>query len=804
MLHGVSTSLRSLAKQPAFTLVAVAVLALGIGANTAIFSVLDAVLIRPLPFRDPGRLVVVWERNVPRDRRTNVASPANFLAWRDAQQSFTDLAAVTGVPVTVNLTGTGEPEELRTQLVTASLFPLLGVRAAVGRTFLPEEDAPGAAPAVLLSHRLWARRFGSDPALVGGAITLDGRARTVVGIMPAGFQVLDETIDVWLPMAFPAAARTAGGRYLLVLGRLKPGVDVAAAQAGMDTITTRLARDFPGRDAGWASNVVSLHQQIVGGIRPALLVLAGAVAFVLLIACANVANLLLARATGRRRELAVRAALGAGRGHLVRLLVGESLALAVLGGAAGLGLAYAGLRVLVASAVDQLAIPRLAGAGLNLPVLLFTLAASLAAGLVFGLAPAFAASRFGLADSLKEGARGSDARSGRLRAALVVAEVALSLALLAGAGLLFRSFERLLSVSPGFRTEHVLTMRVSLPSRRYRDEAARVRFFRELTGRIERLPGVTAAGGISFLPLDGPGAATSYGLPGRPDAPAGEQPVADVRAVSGDYFRAMGIPLLEGRTFTDHDTGDAADVVVINETMARQCWPNEDPIGKHVDIHWSDDVTDEVVGVVGDVKVAALDDEPRATAYWPHARQDASYGSLTLVVRAAGDPASLTSAVVGQVHEMDPLQPVSKVRTMEDVVSRSVAARRLVMLLLAIFAAAAAALAAIGLYGVISYVVAGRTREIGVRLAIGARPADVVRQVVGQAMALVGIGVLAGLAGALALTRLMGSLLFEVRPSDPATFAAVVVLMTLVGVAASLMPAWRASRVDPVRALRAE
>ncbi len=804
MLHAVSTSLRSLAKQPAFTLVAVAVLALGIGANTAIFSVLDAVLIRPLPFRDPGRLVVVWERNVPRDHRTNVASPANFLAWRDQQRTFTDLSAVTQVPVTVNLTGAGEPEELRAELTTASLFPLLGVTAAVGRTFLPDEDAPGGEPAVLVSHRLWTRRFGSDPSLVGRAITLSGRARTVVGVMPAGFHVLDETIDVWLPMAFPAAARTAGGRYLLVLGRLKPGVDVAGAQAGMDTITARLARDFPDRDAGWASTVVPLHQQIVGAIRPALLVLAGAVGFVLLIACANVANLLLARATGRRRELAVRAAIGAGRGHLVRLLLGESLALAALGGAAGLALAYAGLRVLVASAADQLAIPRLAGASVNAPVLLFTLAASLAAGLVFGLAPALTASRFGLADSLKEGARGSDARSGRLRGALVVAEVALSLALLAGAGLLFRSFERLLSVSPGFRPEHVLTMKVSLPSAKYPDQGARVRFFQELSARVERLPGVTAAGGISFLPLAGPGAATSYGLPGRPDLPAGQQPVADVRAVSGDYFRAMGIPLLEGRTFTDHDTGDGANVIVVNETMARECWPNEDPIGKRVNIHWSDNVTDEVVGVVGDVKLTALDDEPRATAYWPHARQDVGYSSLTFAVRAAGDPASLTSAVVGQVREMDPLQPVSDVRTMDDVVSQSVAARRLVMLLLAIFAAAAAALAALGLYGVISYVVAGRTREIGVRLAIGARPADVVRQVVGQAMVLVAAGVAIGAAGALALTRLMGSLLFEVRPSDPATFAAVVALMAFVGLAASLVPAWRASRVDPVTALRAE
>ena len=547
-----------------------------------------------------------------------------------------------------------------------------------------------------------------------------------------------------------------------------------------------------------------LHEQLVGAIRPALLVLAGAVGFVLLIACANVANLLLARATGRRRELAVRAALGAGRGHLVRLLLGESLALAGLGGAAGLGLAYAGLRVLVASAADQLAIPRLSGAGVNLPVLLFTLAASLAAGLVFGLAPAFSASRFGLADSLKEGARGSDARSGRLRAALVVLEVALSLALLVGAGLLLRSFERLLSVSPGFRPGHVLTMKVSLPSRRYQDQAARVRFFKELNDRIERLPGVTAAGGVSFLPLNGLGAATSYGLPGKPDAPAGAQPVADVRAVSGDYFRAMGIPLLEGRTFTDHDTGDAANVIIINQTMARECWPNEDPIGKRVDIHWSSGVTDEVVGVVGDVKLSALDDTPRATAYWPHARQDVGYSGLTLAIRAAGDPASVTSAVVGQVREMDPLQPVSDVRTMEDVVSRSIAARRLVMLLLAIFAAVAATLAAVGLYGVISYVVAGRTREIGVRLAIGARPADVVRHVVGQAMALVAAGVAIGAAGALALTRLMGSLLFEVRPSDPATFAAVVALMALVGLAASLVPAWRAARVDPVTALRAE
>jgi len=801
MLQDLRLCLRTFLKTPTFTVVAVLVLAIGVGANTAIFSAVDAVLLRPLPFGDPDRLVVVWERNIPRDRRSNVASPANFLAWRDAQQTFTDLAALT-LSGTSNLTGDGEPEQLRVQNVTATLFPLLGAEALVGRTFLPEEDVPDDTVA-LVSYRLWQRRFGGDASVVGRSVTIGGRARTIVGVMPPGFSLFDDTVDLWYPAGFDDSAREAGGRYLIVLGRLKPGVTIEAAQAGMDAITANLAAAYPERDAGWASNVVPLHEQVVGDIRPALLLLAGAVGFVLLVACANVANLLLARATARRRELAVRAALGAGRGRLVRQLLTESLMLAGAGGAAGLALAYGGLRVLVTLAAS-LGIPRLDEAAIDAVALWFTLGLSVVAGVVFGLAPALTASRLDLNEGLRDGARGSDARGGRVRAALVVAEVALSLALLAGAGLLLRSFDRLLSVSPGFRPEGVLTMQVSLSGSKYRPDEARIGFFEELTRRVERLPGVVAAGGISFLPLTGLGSATSFTIVGEPEPPPGEHPVADVRAVSGDYFRAMGIPLVAGRTFTGRERGEAARVIVINEAMAERFWPGQDPIGRKVAISWSDRVVDEVIGVVADVKLVALDDDVRATAYWPHAREDVTYAGLTLAIRTDGDPAALAPAVVAQVRDLEPLQPVANIRTMDEVVAGSVAPRRVVMLLVTVFAAVAVTLAAIGLYGVIAAVVSGRTREIGVRLAIGARPADVLRQVVGQAMRLVGAGIAVGLAGALALTRLIGSQLFGVAPADPVTFGAVIVLLAAVGLAASLVPALRAARVDPVEALRAE
>jgi len=793
---------RILTRRPGFTAVAGATLALGIGASTLIFSVVQAVLLTPPPFQDPDRLVVVWEFNVPRDRQTNVASPANLLAWRDAQQAFTDIGAFS-ITTTASLASTGaEPEQINLQLVTSPLFPILGVAAEIGRTFLPEEDVPDG-DAVLISHRLWQRRFGGDSSVVGGPITVNGAARTVVGVMPSSFDLFDHSVDLWAPAGFGESAREAGGRWLVPIARLRPGIDLAGAQADMDRITTRLAAEHPDRDAGWASNVVPLQEQLVGAVRPALVALAGAVGLVLLIACANVANLLLARATARQRELAVRAALGASRLRLVRQLLVESVALAAAGAAGGVLIAYWSLATLLATTAEQFAIPRLETASLDGGALAFAVLVSLAAAVLFGLAPAVTAARPDLNAAIKDGMRGTGARGARLRAVLVVVEVAMAIVLAAGAGLLVRSFDRLLAVDPGFRADQVLTMQVSLPGATYQDDASRVRFFQQLVERLEQVPGVTAAGGVSFLPLDGLGAATSFRALDRPAPEPGQAPVTDVRMVSGDYFRAMGIPLVRGRLFDAAETLEASTVVVVNETMARDMWPGEDPIGKRLVVSWSDpDVTDEVIGVVGDAQLVSLDGQIRPAVYYPHNRT--AYRALTVVVRGAIDAASLTSAAVAQVRAIDAAQPVANVRTMREVISASVGQRRVVLLLAGVFAAAALLLAAIGLYGVLAQHVAERTREIGVRVALGAPRGAVLRLVLRRALGLAALGTAVGLAGAAALTRLIGGLLFQVTPSDPITYAGVVAVLVGVALAASLVPAWRAARVDPVQALRAE
>jgi putative ABC transport system permease protein len=800
MLNDVRYAVRVLLKNPAFTAVALLVLALGIGANTAIFSVVNTLVLKPLPFRDPASLVVVWERNIPRDRKTNVVAPANYLRWRDQQQVFEDMAAFTPA-LTANLTGAGEPEEIEVQLVTAGLIPLLGVQPQHGRSFTLAEDIRDG-DVVVLSHRLWLRRFGADPAIVGKAITLNGRARTVAGVMPSGFSLFDREVELWAPLGLTDADRAPRGRYMVALARLKPGVMIDQAQANMDTIAARLTQELPEFDTGWVSNVVLMQEQLVGPVRPALLVLLGAVGFVLLIACANVANLLLVRASARQRELALRTVLGAGRGRLVRQLFVESLVLAGFGGAAGLALAHFGLRALIAASTDTLSVPRIDEIGVDARVLGFAVLVSILTGLIFGAAPALTASAVDLGESLKEGTRGTGTRGGRLRSGLVVAEIALALMLLVGAGLLIRSFSRLLTVDPGFRPEGVLTMQLNLPNTTYDSHVRIVGFYRELVERIERLPGVVSAGGVSFLPLTGAGAATNFTIVGQPEPQAGQKPVADVRVVTGDYFAAMGIPLLKGRTFTGREAGNAARVVVINETMARRYWPNEDPIGQRVVISWNENLEDEIVGVVGDSRHAGLDTEPRPMTYWPNTRF--AYGRMALTIRTAVDPGSLTSAVVNTVRELDPAQPVSNIRTMEDVVASSVTLRRLTMMLLGVFALVALTLAAVGIYGVLAHTVSQRTHEIGVRLALGARASDVLWLVVGHAMALAGAGLALGFAGAYALTGVMRALLFDVTPTDPVTFASVAAVLGVVALTASAIPALRAVRTDPVVALRYE
>jgi putative ABC transport system permease protein len=800
LLQDLRHGARLLVRTPGFAAIAIAALAIGIGANTAIFSVVNTLLIQPLPYHDADRLAIVWEHNIPRDKKNNVVAPANFLHWREMNQGFADLAAVSST-FDVTLTGAGDPEEVPTQLVTAEVFPILGVRPAIGRGFTPEEIRPGSR-VVMISDRLWKRRFSGDPGILERPIVSGGTPYTVIGVMPPGFSFLDRNVDVWQPFGFTAQTRTPRGRSIQVIGRLKPDVTFARAQEDMTRVASELTRRFPDFNTGWTARVVPLRDQLTGDVRPALLVLAGAVTFVLLIACANVANLLLARATARQRELAVRAALGAARGRLIRQLLAESLVLSVAGGITGLLLAWWALNFLRAVVAERLPIQRLEMVGIDGWVLVFTLGASVFCGLVFGVVPALTAAGPSLNDALKEGGRtGSVSRGNRTRSAFVIVEIALALVLLVGAGLLMRSFKLLLDVDPGFDPARTVTMRLSLPSSRYGGDGQRAQFFDRFFQQVDALPGVQASGSISWLPLAGGGAATSMEIVGQPKPPKGQEPVADVRVISHEYLKAMGVPLLKGRLFNEQDAADAKGRVVINDTMARRHWPGQDPIGKRVRIAW-DDLEDEVIGVVGDVKHAGLHGEIRAMTYWPFQRSP--YGTMTIAVRTAGEATSVVNAIAGVVRQMDPDLVFANVRTMEEVVARSVAERRLTMLLLTVFAGAALLLAAVGIYGVIAYSVTQRTQEIGIRMALGAQRGDVLRMIVGQAMALTLTGILIGGVGALLLTRLMTGLLFNVEPGDPLTFLAVAVVLGIVAACASYVPGRRATRVDPVIALRAD
>ena len=791
---------RLLVRSPGFSLVAIIALAVGIGANTAIFSVVYTLLLQRLPYRDADRLAIVWEHNTVRDRKSNVVAPANFIHWREMNQVFEDLATVSPT-YSVTVTGNGDPEELQAQSISAELFQILGVTPAFGRGFTAAENVPGT-QLVVISDRLWRRRFGADPKILERPVISQGTPYSVVGVMPPGFSFLDKSVDVWLPIGFTAQSRTPRGRSLTVVGRLKPAITVERAQLDMTRVSANLTEMFPAFNTGWTSRVVLLREQLTGDVRPALIVLAAAVAFVLLIACANVANLLLARATARHRELAVRAALGAGRARLVRQLLAESLVLSAIGGVCGLLLAWWALGFLRGVVAERLPVQRLEMVGIDPYVLLFTLAASLVCGLVFGAVPALTASGSTLTDSLKDGGRsGSGSRGKRTRSAFVVVEIALALVLLVGAGLLLRSFVRLLDRNPGFDASRTITMRLSLPQARYGGDGQRAQFLDRFFQQVDALPGVEASGAISFLPLSGVGAATSMQIVGKPIPPQGQEPVTDVRVITHGYLKTMGVPLLKGRLFTEHDASDAKGRVVINETMALKHWPGEDPIGKRVRIAW-DSLEDEVIGVVGDVRHAGLDGEIRPMTYWPYARNP--YGTVTVTVRTAADPNRVVTSIANVVRQLDPELVVANVKTMDEVVADSVAQRRLTMLLLTIFGGTALLLAAVGIYGVIAYSVTERTQEIGIRMALGAQRGAVLRMVITQALVLAVTGIAVGGGGALLLTRLMEGLLFEVKPADPLTFSVVSAILTAVALLASYVPGRRATLVDPVIALRAQ
>jgi len=810
LFQDIRYGIRMLAKSPGFTAVAVITLALGIGANTAIFSVVHAVLLKPLPYKDAGRLVIVWEQNPERGWHRNIVSAANFLDWRRQNDVFTQMAAIDPQRA-FNLTGTGNPEEVWGERTTTNFFTLLGVRPFMGRNFLPEEDKPGGPRVVILSYALWQRRYGGDANLVGKQISLNNESYRVVGVMPSGFYFppfwREWAGELWVPgLDLSNPVRTA--HEYIAVARLKPGVSLAKAQAEMDTIAQRIVQQAPD-DKGWGVDLVGSREQAVGEIRRPLLVLFGAVGFVLLIACANVANLMLARSAGRDREIAVRTALGAGRGRLVRQFLTESVLLAFLGGTLGLVVAPWIIRVLAAvsgsSALGLWGSADLADVRVNAGVLAFTLTVSLATGILAGLAPALSASTHNLNRSLKEGGRsGSEGvHHHRLRSLLVVSEFALALILLAGAGLMIRTLILLSRVDLGFNPRNVLTMRITLLGPRYQEQRAQAEFFTRLLERVKELPGVqwaTVSRGLPVEGWDGWGFVTED----NPSPPPNETPDANYQVVAPDYFRAMGIPLLVGRFFTEHDTQQSLPVVIVNEELARKQWPGRDPIGRRLRVNEPGKPWLTVAGVVGNVKTEWPDQEPRGEFYLPYTQYPWDLAPRHFIVRTAMNPTTVAAAIQREVAALDKDQPVSDVRTLESVVGEAVGPQRFAMILLAAFAALALALASVGIYGVMAYSVSQRTHEIGIRMALGANRSNVLGMVFGQALGLALAGAGVGLAGALGLTRLLSSLLYGVRPSDPLTLALVTLALVGVSAFASYIPARRATMVDPIEALRYE
>lgn len=816
LLQDLKFGIRVLGKSPGFATAAIAVLALGIGANTAIFNVVKAVLIQPLPFDQPDRLVQIWhvppQKSFPGMKEFTV-SPANYFDWHAQNHVFEGMAIYTYTRF--NVTGLQQPESVLAQTVEPSYLPLLGSQPRYGRGFLPDEDQPGHDHVVILTHGFWKSRFGGDPGVVGRQITLNGQPYSVVGILDARFVLPFSSTQVLTPLTLTDKQRAVRGEHhYLVVARLKSGIDLPQAQAEMSTISRRLEQQYPEDDKDWGAVVVPLREQLVGDVRPALLVLLGAVAFVLLIACANVANLVLARTLARQKEIAIRSALGASRWRVLQQVLGENVLLSLAGGAIGLYISHLGVGLLVAFFGERL--PRTGEITLDGWVLAFSFVISVLTGIISGLVPAWRLIKVDVNEALKQGLgrAGSDKGGDRARKVLVAVEVALSLVLLIGAGLMIRSLRLLYQVDPGVDPHNVLTMGPAIAQDRFSGPLQQSQFYDEVLRRIRALPGVEAAGAIDDLPLRG-GSNQPIAIEGRPAMQISEQPEVSVRVITPGYMNALHIPLKQGRLFTEADAADKPPVVLISESMARHFWPNENPVGKRLTLSFFPDHVREIVGVVGDVKQDALDQtQADNTLYWPLAqvslpvfggtRAEWQSYSMDLVVRGAADSPVSVPAVTAAIHSLDSDLPLRNIKSMQDLVDESVSQQRFNMLLLGIFAGLAMFLAAIGIYSVLAYSVRRRVREIGIRIALGARIGDILRLVVfdGMKPAIFGVGV--GLVGALALSRVLARLIYGVHATDPLTFVAVSILLTAVALLASVVPAWRASRVQPVNTLRDE
>jgi putative ABC transport system permease protein len=802
LLQDIRYGLRTLLGSPTFTIVAAGTLALGIAANTAVFSVVDAVLLQPLPYAQADRLAMVWENvNLPTYKNAhNASAPGNFHDWNTQNTVFSEMAAVGSR--SWNLTGNGEPMRVDGEAASAALFRVLQVTPILGRAFTPDDDTPGGASVALLAHGFWTDRFGGDPKIVGQTIRLNDRPYTVIGVMPRGFYFPDPDDKVFVPLALtPQQLATHDGHALTVVARLKPGATLAQAQADLDSVAARITEANPTTNTGVGATVLSLHDQVVGDVRTALLVLLGVVGLLLVMVCANIGNLLLSRASARSREFAVRTALGAGRGRLVRQLLTESTLLATIGGVVGLALAFWGVAVIRSLAPAGL--PRIATVGVSAPATLFNFGVALLAGLVCGLAPALRSDRSDLHETLKADMRGSADRSGaRARGALIVIETALGVTVLVGAGLLLRSFLELERVPLGFRPEQILTFRAALPASRYDTGAKRIAFYQQLAERLRELPGAQAAAGVSSLPLSMSTRSTGIMIDGAPPSAPGQIPLVDYRSVTPGYFSTMGIPLLRGRDVAWSDTPTSEPVIAISDAMARKFWPNQDALGKRIR-HAPSAPWVTVVGIVGDVQHTDLVHQPRPAMYLPPYQDHGTRDVIAdWAVKTSGDPAALGSAIRTAVWAIDPQLPITRVQPLQRLRWAATAQEQFNFLLVGVFALVALILVAVGLYGVTSYAVAQRTRELGIRLALGAQPGDVLRTVLGQGARLAAAGLAIGVVLSLALTRVMATLLFGVGARDPMTFVGVGGLLALVSGVACYIPARRAMRVDPVVALR--